>query len=112
MAEVYSSSKLKGSVQKVNLVANLIRGKRVFEAISLLSFVKRRRVALDIRKVLFSAISNAQNNNNMDVDALFISRILIGKTQSFKRFRARAKGRSNRICKHYSNIKIFLDEVL
>lgn len=100
---------LKGSVQKVNLVAALIRGEGVSSAMMILQFA-RKHVAGDIKQVLFSAISNAQNNHSMNIDHLCVSKVLVSKAKSLKRFRPRARGRSNKIIKHYCSIKIFLSE--
>ncbi|MBQ4874887.1 MAG: 50S ribosomal protein L22 [Rickettsiaceae bacterium H1] len=104
------NNRLKGSVQKVNLVADLIRGKKASVAITMLQFT-RKYVALDIKKVLFSAIANAQNNHFVDVDNLFVSKVLVEKGKYLKRFRPRARGMSNKINKSYSKVKIFLSEV-
>ncbi len=107
---VYSvDKKVKSSVQKANLVANLIRGKKISSAIVILNFT-RKRVAHDIKKVLFSAVANAQNNSFLDVDRLYVSKVLVGKSKTLKRFHPRARGASNKISKHYSEVKIFLGE--
>ncbi len=104
------NNRLRGSVQKVGLVAALIRGEKVDRAIVSLTYSKRR-VAHDIKKVLFSAMANAQANANLDVDNLYVSEVIVGKSKSLKRMMPRARGRGNRITKHYSNIKIILKEV-
>lgn len=99
----------KGSVQKVDLVLSLIRGQSVQKAASLLSFC-RKRLALPIRKLLMSALSNAENNEALDIDSLYVSEAYSGKAYVLKRWRARAKGRSSRICKFRSNITIVLKQ--
>jgi large subunit ribosomal protein L22 len=100
---------VKGSVQKVNLVAALIRGEKVSEAVLQLQFCKKS-VAKPILKVLYSAMSNSQNNEGLNIDDLFIDKVQVGKSVTLKRFRARAKGRMNRIEKLFSRISILLKE--
>ncbi|MBC2776888.1 50S ribosomal protein L22 [Parasphingopyxis marina] len=102
-------SAIRGSAQKLNLVAGLIRGKKAEEALNVLSFSKRA-MAVDVRKVLQSAIANAENNHNLDIDALVISEASVGKSLSMKRWRARARGRSARIVKPFSRIRIVVRE--
>jgi len=97
------------SPQKLNLVATQIRGMSVPKALDELSFSKRR-VAGDVRKVLQSAVANAENNQQLDVDRLFISEAYVGKTMVFKRFRARARGRVGRIQKFFSRVTIVVRE--
>ena len=104
-----ANSRLKTSIQKANLVATLIRGKKASSAMTLLKFTKKR-VAFDIRNILFSAISNAQNNYFIDVDNLYVSKVLVEKAKYLRRFRPRARGMSNKINKYYSKVKIFLRE--
>lgn len=103
------SAPVKSSVQKINLVADLVRGEKVSDALLQLRFC-RRKVAIDLSKVLHSAISNAENNYGMDVDKLYIDKILVGKAFTLKRFRARAKGRSGRIQKPFSKVSVFVCE--
>ena len=86
---------IRTSPQKLNLVAQLIRGKKAERALSDLTF-SRRRVANDVKKVLESAIANAENNHNLDVDSLVVAEAYVGKNLVMKRFRARAKGRAAR----------------
>ena len=81
---------IRTSPQKLNLVAQLIRGKKAEQALNDLTF-SRRRVAGDVKKVLQSAIANAENNHNLDVDSLIVSEAYVGKNLVMKRFRARAK---------------------
>ena len=102
-------TQIRGSAQKLNLVAGLIRGRKAEEALNVLTFSKRA-MAVDVRKVLQSAIANAENNHNLDIDALVISEASVGKALSMKRWRARARGRSARIVKPFSRIRIVVRE--
>src|SRR3712207_9514570 len=95
------NTQVRGSAQKLNLVAGLIRGKKAEEALNILSFSKKA-MAVDVRKVLASAIANAENNHNLDVDALVVNEASVGKRISMKRFTPRARGRSRRIVKPFS----------
>ena len=81
---------IRGSAQKLNLVAGLIRGKKAEDALNILSFSKKA-MAVDVRKVLASAIANAENNHNLDVDALVVAEASVGKSISMKRFTPRAR---------------------
>jgi large subunit ribosomal protein L22 len=101
---------IRTSPQKLNLVAELIRGKKAEQALNDLTF-SRRRVAGDVKKVLQSAIANAENNHNLDVDSLIVSEAYVGKNLVMKRFRARAKGRAARILKPFSQLTIVVREV-
>ncbi|MBL6839835.1 50S ribosomal protein L22 [Paracoccaceae bacterium] len=96
---------LKTSPQKLNLVAGLIRGKKVGRALNDLSFSKKR-VAADVKKCLQSAIANAENNHNLDVDGLIVSEAYVGKNLTLKRGRPRARGRFGRIIKPFSELTI------
>ena len=98
------------SPQKLNLVAALIRGKKVATALADLEF-SRKRIARDVKKCLESAIANAENNHNLDVDALVVKEAYVGKALVMKRFHARARGRGARILKPFSNITIVVREV-
>jgi large subunit ribosomal protein L22 len=100
---------LRVSPQKLNLVASMIRGKNVETALSTLAF-SRRRIAGDVRKVLQSAIANAENNHELDVDRLFVKEATVGKHLVMKRWRARARGRVGRIVKPFSNITVVVRE--
>ncbi|WOE74361.1 50S ribosomal protein L22 [Alterisphingorhabdus coralli] len=100
---------IRGSAQKLNLVAQLIRGKKAEEAMNILSFSKKA-MAVDARKVLASAIANAENNHNLDVDALVVSEASVGKSITMKRFTTRARGRSSRILKPFSRLRIVVRE--
>ena len=96
---------LKTSPQKLNLVAGLIRGKKVDRAPNYLSFSKKR-IAADVKKCLQSAIANAENNHNLDVDGLIVSEAYVGKNLTLKRGRPRARGRFGRIIKPFSELTI------
>ena len=97
------------SPQKLNLVARTIRGKNAARALTDLQFSKRR-IAEDVRKLLASAIANAENNHGLDVDRLVISEATVGKALQMKRFRARARGRGAQILKTRSNMTITVRE--
>ncbi|MBV9076138.1 MAG: 50S ribosomal protein L22 [Methylobacteriaceae bacterium] len=98
------------SPQKLNLVAQLIRGKKVSSALADLEF-SRKRIAKDVRKCLESAIANAENNHDLDVDDLVVKEAFVGKALVMKRFHARARGRGARILKPFSNLTIVVREV-
>ncbi len=100
---------IRGSAQKLNLVAQLIRGRKVGDALNILSF-STKGMADDVRKVLASAIANAENNHNLDVDALVVTEASVGKSISLKRFATRARGRSSRIVKPFSRIRVVVRE--
>tara|TARA_Y100000588_G_scaffold180675_1_gene194447 strand:- start:35 stop:415 length:381 start_codon:yes stop_codon:yes gene_type:complete len=95
--------------QKLNLVAQTIRGQSADAALASLAF-SRRRIAGEVRKVLESAIANAENNHQLDVDRLYVKEATVGKTMVMKRFRARARGRIGRIYKPFSNLTIIVGE--
>ena len=100
---------LRVSPQKLNLVAAMIRGLDVHKALSALSF-SRRRIAGDVKKVLQSAIANAENNHSLDVDRLKVKEAHVGKGLVMKRFKARARGRGARILKPFSHLTIVVAE--
>ena len=100
---------LRTSPQKLNLVAQEIRGISAEKALAKLAF-SRRRIASDVRKVLQSAISNAENNHNLDVDRLFVAEAYVGKAITMRRWRPRARGRSGRITKPFSRITVVVRE--
>jgi len=100
---------IRGSAQKLNLVAGLIRGKKVEDALNILSFSKKA-MALDAKKVLASAVANAENNHNLDVDALVVAEASVGKALTMKRFHARARGKSTQILKPFSRLRIIVRE--
>jgi large subunit ribosomal protein L22 len=101
---------IRGSDRKLNLVAGLIRGKKVGQALNILSFSKRA-MAVDVKKVLASAIANAENNHNLDVDQLVVAEASVGKSMSMKRFATRARGRSSRIVKPFSRLRVVVRQV-
>ncbi|HEX2379638.1 MAG TPA: 50S ribosomal protein L22 [Methyloceanibacter sp.] len=98
------------SPQKLNLLAQLIRGKKVERALADLTF-SRKRVAKDVKKTLESAIANAENNHSLDVDALVVAEAYVGKNLVMKRIRARARGRAARIEKPFAQITVVLRQV-
>ena len=100
---------IRGSAQKLNLVAALIRGRSAEQALNILSF-STKAMAVDVRKVLASAIANAENNHNLDVDTLVVAEASVGKSISMKRFVTRARGRSSRIVKPFSRIRVVVRE--
>ncbi len=101
---------LRTSPQKLNLVAQLIRGKKVEKALSDLTFSKKR-IAIDVKKCLQSAIANAENNHNLDVDELIVSEAFVGKNLVMKRGRPRARGRYGAIKKPFSELTIKVRQV-
>ena len=104
------ATSVRGSPYKLNLVAGLIRNKKAGDALNILSFSKKA-MAIDVRKALASAIANAENNHNLDVDALVVKEASVGKGLVMKRFATRARGRSGRIVKPFSRIRIVVREV-
>ncbi|BAQ17744.1 MAG: 50S ribosomal protein L22 [Pseudomonadota bacterium] len=98
------------SPQKLNLVAQLIRGKKVDRALADLTF-SRKRIAKDVKKTLESAIANAENNHDLDVDALVVSEAYVGKNIVMKRIQARARGRAARILKPFSQMTVVVRQV-
>jgi large subunit ribosomal protein L22 len=100
---------LRTSPRKLNLVAQLIRGKSAEAALAELTFCKRR-IAGDVRKVLQSAIANAENNHQLDVDRLYVAEATVGRSFVMKRFRARARGRMGRILKPWSRLTVVVRE--
>jgi len=101
---------IKTSPQKLNLVAQLIRGMPVEKAMAELTF-SRKRVAQHVKKVLESAIANAENNHDLDIDSLVVDRAFVGKNIVMKRWRPRARGRTGKILKPFSEITIVVKEV-
>ncbi|MDR3326175.1 MAG: 50S ribosomal protein L22 [Rhodospirillaceae bacterium] len=97
------------SPRKLNLVARSIRGLKVDVAMTSLTFL-RRRIAHDVKKVLQSAIANAENNHQLDVDRLVVTEAFVGKAMVMKRFRPRARGRSSHIIKPFSNLTVIVRE--
>jgi large subunit ribosomal protein L22 len=100
---------LRTSPRKLNLVAQLIRGLKAEQALNQLTF-NRRRIAREVKKVLMSAIANAENNHDLDVDRLVVAEASVGKSLVMKRFRARARGRVGRIEKPFSRLRIVVEE--
>jgi large subunit ribosomal protein L22 len=101
---------LRVSPQKLNLVAGLIRGKKVAAALADLEF-SRKRIAKDVRKCLQSAIANAENNHDLDIDELVVAEAHVGKALVMKRFTPRGRGRAARIMKPFANLTIVVREV-
>ena len=100
---------LRTSPTKLNLVAEMIRGMKVNAALTQLQF-SNKRIAVDVRKALQSAIANAENNHNLNVDALVVKEAWVGKSMVMKRFHARARGRGAQILKPYSHLTIVVRE--
>src|SRR4028119_618389 len=98
-------TQIRGSAHKLNLVAALIRGRKAEDARNILSFSKKA-MAVDVKKVLESAIANAENNHNLDVDSLVVAEASVGKSLSMKRWTPRARGRSSRIVKPFSSVRL------
>lgn len=102
--------RLRISPQKLNLVATMIRGKKVEKALADLTF-SRKRIAVDVKKALESAIANAENNHDLDVDNLVVAQAFVGKSLVMKRWQPRARGRVGKILKPFSNLTIIVREV-
>ncbi|GAA4213097.1 50S ribosomal protein L22 [Sphingomonas endophytica] len=102
-------TQIRGSAQKLGLVAALIRGRSAADAMNILAFSKKS-MAVDARKVLASAIANAENNHNLDVDALVVAEASVGKSITMKRFATRGRGKSTRILKPFSRLRIVVRE--
>ena len=100
---------LRVSPQKLKLVTGLIRGKDASTALADLTF-SRKRIAAEVKKALQSAIANAENNHQLDVDRLYVAEAFVGKALVMKRFRARARGRMGRIVKPWSNLTVVVRE--
>ncbi len=104
------NTNIRGSAQKLNLVAELIRGKKAEEALNILAFSKKA-MARDATKVLASAIANAENNHDLDVDSLVVAEASVGKSITMKRFHTRGRGKSTRILKPFSRLRVVVREV-
>jgi|TARA_E500000331_G_C16757521_1_gene498106 large subunit ribosomal protein L22 len=100
---------LRVSPQKLNLVATMIRGMDAEKALAALTF-SRRRISDDVKKAVQSAIANAENNHQLDVDRLFIKEASVGKAITMRRFRPRARGRTGRIKKPFSHLTVIVSE--
>jgi large subunit ribosomal protein L22 len=107
-AKAFASS-IRTSPRKLNLVAQSIRGLEAEAALAQLTFSKRR-IAQDVKKVLQSAIANAENNHQLDVDRLVVAEAFVGKALIMKRWRARARGRVGKIVKPFSNLTVIVRE--
>jgi len=103
------NTNVRGSAQKLNLVAALIRNKKAGDALNILTFSKKA-MAVEVRKCLASAIANAENNHNLDVDALVVKEASVGKSITMKRFATRGRGKSTRILKPFSRIRVVVRE--
>ena len=103
------ATRLRVSPQKLNLVAAMIRGKKAEKAVTDLAF-SRRRIADDVKKVLESAIANAENNHGLDVDQLWVKEAFVGKGLVMKRWKARARGRVGRVKKPFSKLTVIVEE--
>jgi large subunit ribosomal protein L22 len=101
---------LRVSPQKLNLVAAMIRGKKAAAALADLTF-SRKRIAESVKKTLESAIANAENNHDLDVDALIVAEAFVGKSITMKRFHARGRGKASRVEKPFSHLTIVVREV-
>ncbi|MCC5997111.1 MAG: 50S ribosomal protein L22 [Oceanicaulis sp.] len=101
---------LRISPQKLNLIATMIRGKKVERALNDLEF-SRKRASADVKKLLQSAVANAENNHGLDIDSLVVAEAYVGKNLVMKRFRARARGRGAKILKPFSELTIVVREV-
>ena len=107
-AKAFSAS-IRTGARKLNLVAESIRGLKADVALNALTFSKRR-IAVEVRKVLQSAIANAENNHQLDVDRLYVAEAFVGKAMVMKRWKARARGRVGRIEKPFSNLTVIVRE--
>ena len=101
---------LRVSPQKLNLLAQLIRGKKVDRALADLEF-SRKRISVEVRKALQSAIANAENNHSLDVDDLVVAEAYVGRAMVMKRFHARARGRAGRVEKPFAHLTVVVREV-
>jgi len=104
------ATSIRGSAYKLNLVAGLIRGRKVGDALNILQF-STKAMAVDVRKVLASAVANAENNHNLDVDALVVKEASVGKALTMKRFTPRARGRASAIQKPFSRLRVVVREL-
>jgi len=103
------ATSIKVSPRKLGLVANFIKGMKAADALVQLQF-SRKRISGEVRKLLLSAIANAENNHNLDIDRLVVSEVRVGKAMVMKRFHARARGRGARVLKPFSNMEIIVRE--
>jgi large subunit ribosomal protein L22 len=100
---------IRTSPRKLNLVAQTIRGKDAAKAVAELTF-SRRRIALEVKKVLQAAIANAENNHQLDVDRLYVKEATVGRALVMRRFHTRGRGRSARIEKHFAHLTVIVRE--
>jgi large subunit ribosomal protein L22 len=104
------ATNLRVSPQKLNLVAAMIRGKKVSSALAELEF-SRKRIAVDVRKCVMSAVANAENNHGLDIDDLVVAEAWVGKNMVLKRFHARGRGRGARVFKPFAQLTVVVREV-
>ena len=100
---------IRSSTQKVNLIVKDIRKKKISDAINILKF-SQKRVSKEILKTVNSAVANAENNNNLDIDKLVVKEVYVGKSIRLKRFNPQSKGRAHQIIKPYSRLTVILEE--
>ena len=100
---------IRSSPQKVNLIVKDIRKKKISEAINILKF-SQKRVSSEVLKTLNSAVANAENNNNLDIDKLVVKEVYVGKSIRLKRYNPQSKGRAHKIIKPYSRVTVVLEE--
>ena len=100
---------IRSSPQKVNLIVKDIRKKKISEAINILKF-SQKRVSSEVLKTLNSAVANAENNNNLDIDKLIVKEVYVGKSIRLKRYNPQSKGRAHKIIKPYSRVTVILEE--
>jgi large subunit ribosomal protein L22 len=100
---------IKASPQKLNLVASMVRGKHVVDALTTMQFTQKR-VAVDVYKGINAAVANAENNEGMNMDQLYVVHAFVGKNMQLRRFHARGRGRSATVKKHYSQLTIVLEQ--
>ena len=100
---------IKVSPRKLGLIGNFIKNMKAEEALVQLQF-SRKRISGEVRKILQSAVANAENNHNLDIDRLYVSEVRVGKSIAMKRFHARARGRGARVIKSFSNMEIIVRE--
>ncbi|MDR1488346.1 MAG: 50S ribosomal protein L22 [Holosporales bacterium] len=101
--------KIRVSPQKLNIVASMIRGMKTDKALGVL-FHSKRRIASDVRKTLMSAMANAENNNGLDVDNLYVKEAYVGHSLTLKRFHPRGRGRGSRVIKPFSHLSIVVEQ--
>ncbi|AMA64773.1 50S ribosomal protein L22 [Candidatus Arsenophonus lipoptenae] len=110
METIAIHKRARSSAQKIRLVINLIRGKKVSQALKILSF-SNKKAAFLVKKVLESAVANAEHNNGIDMDELIVKKIYVNEGPTMKRIMPRAKGRADRICKRTSHITVIVSDI-